>query len=543
MIPQATILVVEDDASIQRALASLLDDEGYRVSTASDGAEALTQLARDAAPDLILLDLRLPVMDGWSFRVAQRRDSRLAAIPVVAISADGSAHAEAISAAAFLHKPFNAADVLSAIRRVLSEGEAHRLSSPWRHTDRLVALGRMAAGVGHEINNPLAFVTLNVNHAHDRLQQVVDSPDTLTSPVRSVLCEATSLLSDATMGLERIRGTVSQLQRLSRKPGEEADSFDVRMVLDESIAMASNQLRHRARVTKRYGQSPSARGSASSLGQVFLNLLINAGQAIAEGDAANNEIEVTTSFNGTHVSVEIRDTGSGIPADVLPHVFEPFFTTKSIEKGTGLGLAICQQIVDDQGGRLTLESEVGRGTVCRVYLHPTAQTASTRSLPSVPEPEAATPTDQSRGRILVVDDEVLIGRVITSILSARHDVIAVETAREAFGILEEGEHFDLVLCDLLMPNVTGPQVHATLASRWPELLSRLIFMTGGAFSPEADEFLSRCGSQTLGKPFTPDELRNLVEAKVGQGRRHALPLSARGSACGPHAQGAPDSPP
>jgi signal transduction histidine kinase len=141
-------------------------------------------------------------------------------------------------------------------------------------------------------------------------------------------------------------------------------------VLDDSIAMARKQIQYRARVEKRYGAVPAIGGNSGALGQVFLNLLINAAQAIPEGNVDQNEIAIVTSFDGTDVLVEIGDTGRGIAADVLPHIFDPFFTTKAATGGTGLGLAISRQIVKEHGGRLDIQSEPGSGTVCSVYLRP-----------------------------------------------------------------------------------------------------------------------------------------------------------------------------
>ena len=205
------VLIVEDDRAVVETLKGILEEEGYEVSMASDGREALNRLGGDLAPDVILLDLRMPVMDGWTFRNAQRRSSQLAHIPVVAMSADGTSRAQAISADAFLRKPLDLDDVLTTLRRVIDEHERKRLSAHTKMIERMASLGRVAAGVGHEINNPLAFVLMNVSLAHERLQRISSSADSAVKDATDLA----DLLNDALIGLERIRGIVRNLQSLS----------------------------------------------------------------------------------------------------------------------------------------------------------------------------------------------------------------------------------------------------------------------------------------------------------------------------------------
>lgn len=507
------ILVVEDDGAILETVAPILEEEGYRVSTASNGGEALEQLRLVDLPDVILLDLQMPVMDGWKFRNVQRRDSRLASIPVIAISADGTQQAEAISANAFLRKPLDLTALLATIARVIAENEHQRQASHREHVERLASLGRLAAGLGHEINNPLAFAMMNVTLANDRARKIAASRYPAAQAAELLTEEARQLaamLGDALVGLERIRDIVHKVQNLTRHRDTRIEAVRVEKVLDESVAIAWSQIQHRARVTRHYADVPAVKGNAGALGQVFLNLLINAAQAIREGDASTNEICVRTSFDGSDVTVEISDTGPGIAADVLPHVFDPFFSTKSADEGTGLGLAICQQIISDHDGRLTIESEIGRGTLCRLSLRPFAVGDDK----TVPAAEACAPSPQAarRGRILVIDDEAMIGQVIARMLVAHHDVIACQSARDAYRILAQCDaEFDLVLCDVLMPDIGGSEVLDELAARWRHLVPRLVFMTGGVSSSEGMDFIGRTQVPVLRKPFMPAELEKVVD--------------------------------
>jgi signal transduction histidine kinase len=510
------ILIVEDDLATLGTIADVFEAEGYEVSTATDGREALGQLNQTIAPDVILLDLRMPVMDGWSFRIAQRRSSTLGPIPVIAMSADGTSQAAAISADAFLKKPLDMPELLGTVERVVAESEHRRHTEHWSMVERMASLGQVAAGVGHEINNPLAFVLMNVTLVRDELRDVLSAQAANPSSAKAGVATAdirqlAGRLDESLIGLERIRGIVQNLQRLSKKPDPKREPLHLESILDESITLARSHL-YRARLTKRYQEVPLVLGSAGAVGQVFLNLLINAAQALPDGDAKAGEISVAIGFDGADVSVEIADTGRGIAPELLPRIFDPFFTTKAGEQGTGLGLAICKRIVTDHGGTLTVESEIGRGTVCRISLKPAGQDIAASRVTAVGRP--ATKASLQRGRILVIDDEPMIGRVITQILSRGHDVVFVQGAQAALEVLEHDTRFDVVLCDLAMPGMSGSEVVEILGARWPALAARTILMTGGAIIERARKLLDETELPVLYKPFTAADLVEAIAAQL-----------------------------
>jgi signal transduction histidine kinase len=501
------ILLVEDDRSIRVALQGILEDEGYAVTVAENGRRALERLRSSVPPDLIILDLRMPVMDGWEFRAAQKSDPALAQIPVLAVSADGSAKAAAIDAQAYLRKPLNTEALLNAIGRILGEADRQNLLRRLEEAERFAALGRLAASVGHEINNPLAYVSMNVDLAVTQLDQLFGRGGGISS---AEAMDLPSLFRECRVGLDRIRDVVKDLQRLSRQSEVGRETFSLNELLDESLAMARNQIEHRARLRKLYGEVHSVFGDRSALGQVLLNLLLNAVQAMPEGRADSNEITLRTYMQGTTVTVEVGDTGAGISPQVLPHIFDPFFTTKPIGEGTGLGLAVSCRIVTDHGGRIDVESEVGRGSVFRVAL-PIARATMPETLPAGGlQPERAL----ARARILVIDDFPAFGRTISRALS-EHDVRVVGRAEDAFALLAADERFDVVLCDLLMPETGGPAVFERMKAEWPQLAPNLIFMTGGAFTPESRAFLEQSPQPILTKPFSPDELRAAIRLLRG----------------------------
>jgi signal transduction histidine kinase len=502
------VLIVEDEDLIRDAMGPLLEGDGYEVFFAENGRDALTKLYTESLPDIILLDLRMPVMNGWEFRTIQKGDPKLARIPVVAVSADGSEQAAAISAHAYLRKPIDGAKLLITIQSVLTEKE-RQMSQRTDETERLASLGRLAAGVAHEINNPLAFVILNVAESIARLRSSMDAPGALMGAsqadselkIKTRLADITDMLEDCQIGSERIRETVSNLQRLSRAEDDHRGPIDVRKLIEQSVSMVWNQIRHHARLVKSFGTVPSITGNGAALGQVFLNLLVNAVQAIPEGAADKNEIRISTQVevneNGPELVVEISDSGKGIAPENASRVFEPFFTTKAVGQGTGLGLSISRQTVQDHGGRLTFKSGPGRGTTFRIVLPIITEPFAV----STPYETSIDPDSLSHGRILVIDDEPLICRIIERTLRAEHKLVIVQSASEALLRLERGEKFDLVLCDVVMPEMGGPEFYAAVAQRWPDLVARLVFMTGGAFTPKTIEFIKRVRCRVLSKPF------------------------------------------
>jgi signal transduction histidine kinase len=368
-----TLLVVEDDVDIREAIGGLLAGEGFHVVGRSNGREALEWLRVSSKPDLILLDLMMPVMDGWQFRIAQREDPALSSIPVLALSADSTSKAVAIDADAYLKKPVDYDRLIDTVERLLVESEHRELQARFAQTDRLRSIGTLAAGIAHEINNPLAYLLLNLAYVSEELPKLLDAQS--KSSDRSQ--EISEVLEHARNGAERIRDIVRSIQTFSRPVNQARAPLDVAPVLEATLAMVQNEIRHRAHLVKDYAEVPQVIANEALLGQVFLNLILNAVQALPEG-GDHNEIRIALwSPTPGQVAVEVGDNGSGIPLQVRERIFEPFFTTKPVGIGTGLGLAICHGIVTSLGGTLSFESEEGKGTVFRVELPGAVRTART----------------------------------------------------------------------------------------------------------------------------------------------------------------------
>ncbi len=245
--------------------------------------------------------------------------------------------------------------------------------------DRLASVGTLAAGVAHEINNPLAFVLSNLGFLEEECQLLRDELP------RERLGEMEDVLRETKQGAERVRHIVRDLRTLSRDEGELLSDVDVRAVIESSLGLVRNELRHRARLVKDFEPVPMVRASEGRLGQVLLNLLINAAHAVPDGKPGQNEVRVRLRAIAGRVVIEVMDTGCGIPPEVRDRIFDPFFTTKPVGMGTGLGLSICHGIVTGMGGDITVESEVGRGSTFRITL-PIPQASSGN-----PEPGDAVP--------------------------------------------------------------------------------------------------------------------------------------------------------
>lgn len=257
---------------------------------------------------------------------------------------------------------FEGKPAVVAIGRDLTE--RNRMATAMVETDRLAAVGLLCAAVGHEINNPLAYVLANLEYITTEIDCLVSelSPESLRK-FDGRIPDLRLALSDTVHGARRVRDIVQDLRTFSRNAADHEGVVDVRTVLESSLRMARVQISQRAKVTTNFGEVPLVKGDESRIGQVFLNLLINAAQALPEGRP--NRIDVSTCFEDGWVVVEIADSGPGIPKDILPRIFEPFFTTKA-KSGTGLGLPISDRIVRELGGQIRVDSnETGsRFRVC-----------------------------------------------------------------------------------------------------------------------------------------------------------------------------------
>lgn len=518
----------------------------FVLESAYQGQEGLQLLERGVANRdpfaVAFVDIRMP--PGWDGIETTRRlwqeDPELQVVLCTAYSdyswgqiVDQLGHTDRLL---ILKKPFDAAEVrqlalaLTAKWAVLRKHEAllHRLESEVearthdlaraneqlrlemqerlaverkvRHLQKLQALGRLSASVGHEINNPLCFVMGNLELVEEGLTELRADP-TAAQPWSDVRTS----LDAAAEGTKRIAKIVEAMRGFSRAD-EQVEPADVTAAIETATALTRNELRHRAHLTVRCEPVPPLRIGQHALEQVLVNLLINAAQAIAQGHADDNEIRViVTAGRAGRVGIEIGDTGHGIEPEVADHVFEPFYTTKPVGQGTGLGLPLCHELILAAGGELSLTSEPGRGTIVRIEL-PVAD-----AQPSTPAPERTDEADGAAGRhakILLVDDDPPILRVLQHALRS-HETHVAHSGQEALALCQQ-QSFDLIVCDMMMPDITGMEVYERMRRSHEALANRFVFITGGAIDQRTEEFLQLHASHCVRKPFTAKMIRDAI---------------------------------
>ncbi len=508
--PLRILRIAPTDGDVETLTRELL-----RAQFAPSWLRVETQTALDAALeretwDLVLTDWTLPALDAVGVFAALAVRERKVAFVAIASERDAESLLEAMRAGIHYVVPRESLFLLGAVIEqaqlaVQRSIERRRIEEQLVVADRMVSVGTLAAGVAHEINNPLATVLANLELATRETADLLRAQGELPR-----LLELRDELRDAREAAERVRATVRDLKTFSRSDDESLGPIDLQRVLDSSARMAWNEVRHRARLVKDYQPAPAVEGNEARLGQVFLNLIVNAAQAIPEGKADEHQISLVIRSTTAEVIVEVHDSGAGIPPEVLTLIFAPFFTTKPVGVGTGLGLSISQRIINKLGGRITVESEVGKGTVFRVHLR-RAQTVA----PSPPdELVSSAPPPPRRGKLLVIEDEPSLLLAIERTLSGHHDVTTLSRAYGALERIVAGARYDVILCDLMMPEMTGMDLHAALLSAAPDQALRMIFLSGGTFTPRARAFLDQVPNLRIEKPFELMELRTIVGERV-----------------------------
>jgi len=408
MTEELKILIVDDDDVDRMAVRRALGKSGLQVNIeeASSCKETL-KLLRSSDFDCALFDYMLPDGDGLSLL----RDIRTEDIstPVVMLTGqrDERLIVELLRAGAFDYLSKNELSgenlghaVQTAIRLYRAERErqsahaeleqAHRelqtSHEQLLQSEKLASIGQLAAGVAHEINNPVGYVYSNLGTLQkyiDNLFQMLESYEQLEALVgvdEAVLKDlqqlkqeldlnylkqdVRDLVSESREGIARVKGIVQDLKDFSHVDEAEWQWADLHRGLDSTLNIVNNEIKYKAEVVKEYGELPEVECLASQLNQVFMNLLVNAAHAIED----RGMITLRTGHENDKVWVAVSDTGSGITAENLKNIFDPFFTTKDVGTGTGLGLSLSYGIVQKHGGHIEVDSEVGKGTTFTVHL-------------------------------------------------------------------------------------------------------------------------------------------------------------------------------
>jgi signal transduction histidine kinase len=411
---KATILVVDDEVNNRNVMVAQLASEGYELLTAASGEEALELIDR-RLPALILLDVILPGISGFDVAEILKSEERTAGVPIIMLTALGDSDSRLTAlnngAEEFLTKPVARAELQARIHNLLklkkcqdrladqvvsrtnalesANQQVSELRDQLLHSEKLAAIGQLAAGVAHEINNPVGFVNANLGTLKGYVKDILrmmrayesacgESPvdaavDAKLKQLRRDLemdylsDDAPILIDESLEGLSRVCRIVQDLKCFAHvDPNEQWMLADLHECLDSTLNIATNEIKYKAVVLKEYGAIPEVECIPSQINQVFLNILVNAAQAMPEN--AQGTITVRTRREGETVCVEIADTGCGIEPSALPRIFDPFYTTKPVGKGTGLGLSLSYGIVQRHGGRIEVDSESGRGTTFRIML-------------------------------------------------------------------------------------------------------------------------------------------------------------------------------
>jgi signal transduction histidine kinase/ActR/RegA family two-component response regulator len=395
--------------------------------------------------------------------------------------------------------------------------------------DRLRAVGRLAAGLAHEVNNPLTFVLANLESLRESHQSIrrfirdlrVDlaarevitpqSFEQLAAEVnlQEVLDDAADMLTDCYKGTHRIQDIARSLGTFSRADDKQAEMTDVSRVVDDACAMVFNQIRYRARLVKRFEPIPAIAAYPGRIAQALVNMLTNAAEAIDGGAYEKHCIVVSTRVHGDQIIVGVSDTGIGIEDDHRHRIFTPGFTTKAHEGGMGLGLNACRRVAEEHGGRLEVHHLPDRGTRFELVLpvH-TGLTTLEQALDSRPISEAPA----TRARLLIVDDDAMVLSALRRRLQRRYDIVTVLGGVEALARLSEDSAFDSIVCDLMMPEVDGKSFYDSVERDHPELSDRIVFMSGGAFTPRLRKFASAVSNPVLQKPVSREDLESVLSA-------------------------------
>ena len=411
MDTQKPVILVVDDAAIYLNLLSGMLQPTYQVQVASRGEDALLAARGKPRPDLILLDVIMPGMDGFEVLRQLHAAETTRDIPVIMLTGLNDEESEMrgleLGAADYLHKPPKGLTVLSRIRSQLEAKSArdmlrrnneklvhqvadgiHALEQAQQQllqSEKMAAMGQLAAGIAHEINNPIGFVGSNLGSLESYigdLLSIVEAYSSIDASNAEPRFESArqlkqkvnfdylkedlpQLITETREGVSRVRKIVSDLKEFSHAGDNDWHWADIHHGLDTTLNIVSNELKYKCTVTKHYGELPKLRCLPSQLNQVFMNLLVNAAQAIE----SKGEITITTEcLDAEHVRISIADNGSGMPPDVLAHLFQPFYTTKAVGKGTGLGLSLARGIIERHHGKIDLLSVVGKGTTFTVSL-------------------------------------------------------------------------------------------------------------------------------------------------------------------------------
>jgi len=403
---QQTLLVIDDSPSARFVVQSTLESRDYQVYTAEDG-EAGLEMVAEVGPELILLDINMPGLNGFEVCRLLKANPATAEIPVIFLSANGDADSKVCGFACggidFVTKPFQADELLARVsthlnlqsvqRHILDKNreletllaDVKQLQSQLIQSEKMASLGTMAAGVAHEINTPIGYVNSNFSTLETYITELFEllalyqsvevnlSDPALVEAIQAkkqaidfayLHDDLPDLIKESRQGLARVTSTVLNLKNFSHAGTGEKVWCDLQVELDNTLGVAWNEIKHKAEIVREYTPVPQVYAVLSHIGQVLMNLLVNATHAIEK----SGTIWVRTGCDERWVWVDIQDSGAGMLPEIQARIFDPFYTTKPLGQGTGLGLSLSLGIIEKHQGRIQVTSAPGRGSTFRVML-------------------------------------------------------------------------------------------------------------------------------------------------------------------------------
>lgn len=407
-------------------------------------------------------------------------------------------------------------DASLALMRDVTEEVARRAQI--LHSEKLASIGQVAASVAHELNNPMAWVMANLEQIRSGAHKLVAAARPVaTGPSYEELLRTIDLIDkachEALAGVERMRDIVTDLNLFSSSTERKPERVDLVDVIELALRMTGPQLSQLCRIEREYGEMPPLVGYPGKLSQVFVNLFINAAQAMPNRPRDENLVRVTARYDeGVH-HIEVEDNARGMTPEVVERIFDPFFTTKEESARPGIGLWVSRNIVEEQRGTMTVRSQPGVGTVFTIRL----TGLDPADLPvRVPPPEVRRLS--SRGTILFVDDEPMLLNAFSRAFEERHEVLVAKSGQEALELLRaRGGRVDAIVCDLLMPQMSGMALYDEIGELFPHLQPKMAFMSGGAFTPSARAFVERVDNPKIAKPISLDDLERVIADLLSSG--------------------------
>ncbi|MCA9628713.1 MAG: response regulator [Myxococcales bacterium] len=497
---RATVLIVDDNPGDRELYSELIADLQLRIREAASAGEALVECAREL-PSCAIIDYGLPGTDGIELVRNLRERYPSSDLPLIVLTGRGdeglAVSAMKAGASDYLSKQqaLVGAELARVIGLALERAHSLRLEQRLEQSERLAALGQLAAGVAHEINNPANFVLVNLGQLEERLASQADDEDGR---------ELLALCKDSLEGVRRIADIVREMHRFSRLRPLDPQPLQLEEVVSAAIRLLAGTMRLHAEVETRFEFSQEVTADRSKLLQILVNLLDNAAKAVS----SHGKVRITTRKLEGRVQVRVEDSGPGIPQEMRERVFEPFFTSRTA--GLGLGLALCREYVRRHSGQLWVE-ESSLGGACFVLELPLETAISVAR----PEPKQAgeQPSEDRRVRLLLVDDEPQILRAFKRALSQHCEIEVASSVEQAKPLLRD-DGFDAVVCDISMPGLGGVDLYQWLLQHHPRLARRTLFCSGGILSPESEREVVASERVLLQKPIEPLAMLHAVRIAI-----------------------------